>query len=204
MLVSKLLTPEKQQKQFSRILRFIFEYLIECYELKQQVSTSFFLNQLVTLLITSPPTNPKKLQFLVEFQNNLPKLMTIGLSKVSGVNLLKVLCKNTDYQQLIHDNDDIKTLNSFINNHSELKLSDPIMVILNDAIEKKFDEEKPDQANEDIIDDKMIEVKNIILTAPNVSFQMIIALAYFKRVAKLFANDILLAINEQEEDYPFL
>lgn len=44
MLITKLPTPEKQQKQFSKILRFIFEYLIECYELKQQVTTSFFLN----------------------------------------------------------------------------------------------------------------------------------------------------------------
>lgn len=122
--------------------------------------------------------------------------MTIALSRVNGINLLKVLCKQADYQQLIQDNDEIKTLNSFISNHSDLKLSDPILVILNDAIEKKLDEEKPDQFNEDIIDAKIIEVKNIVLNAPSVSLQMIIAVAYFKRVAKLFANDFLLAINE--------
>lgn len=53
-LINMLSSQEKKDKQWARILRFIFEYLIECFELKQQVSTTFFLNQLVTLLVSSP------------------------------------------------------------------------------------------------------------------------------------------------------
>lgn len=76
--------------------------------------------------------------------------MGIALSRITESMLLCIICSQRDYTILISENEELKTLHSFINNHSELKVSDPIIVILNDTIEKKFDDEKPDDDKETI------------------------------------------------------
>ena len=94
----------------------------------------------------------KQMQYLPEFQSHLPKLISITLIKINGAALLKILCNAREFSSLIQDNEEISTVHSFINNHTELKVSDPLIVILNDSIEKKFDDEKPDKESEDVIE----------------------------------------------------
>lgn len=138
---------------------------------------------------------------------SLPKLMAIALSGLNGATLLKAVCSPRDYIQMLQENDELKALDSFLNNHRDLQLSDPIMVILNDIIEKKFEDEKPDKGDEDVMEAKMEQVKKVVLESANASLHMSISLAYFKRVAKLYANEVILKITQKDDfkdEYPSL
>lgn len=92
---------------------------------------------------------------------------------------------------MLENNDEVKTLQGFFNNHITLTISDPITVAFNDCIEKKFDDEVPDRYVKEIISDKLNEARKIILTTENLTLQKIVAITYFKRVAKIHVNEVI-------------